>query len=541
VPRTLRDILLARIAVTRPSARGAMRVIAVAGHLADDSVITSITGLPIDELEDGLRDAIDRQVLVVDRETGTYRFRHALVAELVYGDLLPGERRRLHAAVAEWLTARGGEAAAELAHHWYAARRPKEAIPACLGAAQAATRYYAHADALRDLEQVLEMWWTPEPEALAGISTIDLLMLAADTADRASQNGRALELADAALELVDEDGAGAGGPAPRPAGVLPVDGLESQAADEHRIAVRLVPADPPTVDRALVLGGLASTTMAALRYRESKEVAEEALGVLRAVGSREGEPRLHNILGVDLVGLGEIEAGLAQLREAVSAARDVSPIESRVGIEHNLCYFLSVTDHLDEALEATALALADAQRTGLDRKYGAGLRAIRGDVLFRLGRWDEAAEVTRTALDGETEPSKRSSCSRSGPCSSRPRRSAGTGRGDPRVGRAGHHDVDPDVRAYYLGAVAEQACCSTAPATRCGRSRRRSPVRRIRRAAPHGTPARRGHDRRGRPGRQGPGLEVGDRRCRGGDVSDGAARDGTTARVYVNGVEAAAR
>ena len=514
VPRTLRDILLARIAVTRPSARGAMRVIAVAGHLADDSVITSITGLPIDELEDGLRDAIERQVVVVDRATGTYRFRHALVAELVYGDLLPGERRRLHAAVAEWLTARGGEAAVELAHHWYAARRPEQAIPACLGAAQAASTIYAHADALRDLEQVLEMWWdVPDPEALAGISTIDVLLLAADTADRASQNGRALELADAALDLVDEDEepVRAGLLHDRRAFFLWTVGESHASLEERRIAVRLVPADPPTVERALVLGGLASTTMAALRYRESKELAEEALGVLRAVGSREGEPRLHNILGVDLVGLGEIEAGLAQLREAVSAAREVSPIESRVGIEHNLCYFLSVTDHLDEALEATALATADAQRTGLDRKYGAGLRAIRGDVLFRLGRWDEAAEVTRTALDVETEPSKLIFLLAI-------RAVLLAGRGDqPGLAEAIRasdelvsRDVDPDVRAYYLGAVAEQALLLDRPG---------DAMQAVEEALAlyaesdeqllDGTPPRRGHDRRGRPGRQGPGLEVG--------------------------------
>ena len=156
------------------------------------------------------------------------------------------------------------------------------------------------------------MWWdVPDPEALAGISTIDVLLLAADTADRASQNGRALELADAALDLVDEDEepVRAGLLHDRRAFFLWTVGESHASLEERRIAVRLVPADPPTVERALVLGGLASTTMAALRYRESKEMAEEALGVLRAIGSREGEPRLLNILGVDLVGLGEIDAG----------------------------------------------------------------------------------------------------------------------------------------------------------------------------------------------------------------------------------------
>jgi ATP/maltotriose-dependent transcriptional regulator MalT len=468
VPRTLRDILLARIAVTLPSARGAMRVIAVAGHLADDGVISRITGLPTEDLEEGLRDAIDRQVLIVDRNTGTYRFRHALLAELVYGDLLPGERRRLHAAFAEWLTARGGEATAELAHHWYAARRPAEAIPACIAAAQAAIKIYAHVDALRNLERALEIWWDVEdPEALAGLTTVELLLLAADTADRASQGTRALELVDEALELVDEseDPVQAGLIHDRRAFFLWTLGQSHASMDERRIAVKLVPADPPSVDRAQILGGLASTTMAFLRYRESRELAEEALDVLRTVGSREGEPRLLNVLGVDLVGIGEIDAGLANLREAVAAAREVSPIDQLVAIEHNLCYFSALADHLEEALEATTIALDDSRRTGLERKYGAGLRAIRGDVLFRLGRWDEAADVTRTALDLETEPSKLIFLLAI-------RAVLLAARGDQNglaealaaSAELVTRDVDPDVRAYHLGAVAEEALLLDRPA-----------------------------------------------------------------------------
>ena len=469
VPRTLRDILLARIAVTRSSARGAMRVIAVAGHLADDAVIARITGMPVEELEEGLRDAIDRQVLVVDRDRGTYRFRHALLAELVYGDLLPGERRRLHAAVAEWLTDRGGEADAELAHHWYAARRPAEAIPACLAAARTASTLYAHVDALRDLERVIEIWWDVEdPEALAGMTTIELFMLAADTADRASQNDRALALSDAALELVDEeaDPVQAGVLHSRKAFFLWTVGESHASLEERRIAVRLVPPEPPSVERAQVLAGLASTTMAFLRYRESREVAEEGLAVLRSIDSHDGEARLLNILGVDLVGLGEIDAGIAYLREAVVAARDSDlSVDQQVAVEHNLAYFSALADHLDEALEATDKALANAQRMGLERKYGAGLRATRGEILFRLGRWDEAAEVTRAALDVETEPAKLIFLLAI-------RAVVLAGRGDQTgltetlalARELATHDVDPDVRAYYLGAVAEEALLLDRPA-----------------------------------------------------------------------------
>jgi ATP/maltotriose-dependent transcriptional regulator MalT len=468
VPRSLRDILLARIAVSRPAARSAMRVIAVAGHLADDGLIAQITGIETAELEEGLRDAIDRQVLAVDRGSGTYSFRHALVAELVYGDLLPGERRRLHAAVAEWLTARGGEAAAELAHHWYAARRPAEAIPALLDAARAATNVYAHTDALRDLERVLEIWWdVPDPEALAGMSTVDILLLTADTADRASQNARALALIDEAIELVDEtaEPARAGLLHDRRGFFLWTLGQSHAAIDERRLAVRLVPAEPPSVERAQVLGGLASTQMAFLHYRESRELAEEALAVLRAIGSRDGEPRLLNVLGVDLLGLGEIDAGLAHLRDAVAAAREVAPVDTLVGIEHNLGYFAGLSDHLDEALDATSVALDDARRTGLERKYGAGLMATRGEILFRLGRWDEADEATQTALDIETEPSKLIFL-----LAIRSELLAARGEQAPlaealRVaGELAASDVDPDVQAYHLTAVAEEALLLDRPA-----------------------------------------------------------------------------
>ena len=64
-----------------------------------------------------------------------YRFRHALVHEAVYDDLLPGERVRLHARVAsllsdhpEWLDGGASALAGELACHWYAAHDVPRAL-----------------------------------------------------------------------------------------------------------------------------------------------------------------------------------------------------------------------------------------------------------------------------------------------------------------------------------------------------------------------------------------------------------------------------
>ena len=68
-------------------------------------------------MSDDLRAAVAAGVLVADQATGTYVFRHALLQEASYGDLLPGEQVRLHAAYARLLATDPDAAAAELAHH----------------------------------------------------------------------------------------------------------------------------------------------------------------------------------------------------------------------------------------------------------------------------------------------------------------------------------------------------------------------------------------------------------------------------------------
>ena len=64
------------------------------------ALLAALSDLDEAELLRGLREAVAHQVLVAGSGE-TYAFRHALVGEAVYGDLLPGERSALHARLAE--------------------------------------------------------------------------------------------------------------------------------------------------------------------------------------------------------------------------------------------------------------------------------------------------------------------------------------------------------------------------------------------------------------------------------------------------------
>ena len=82
--------------------RRRMLTAAVAGRKADDELVQAASGLVSTEYEAAVREAVTHQLLVPDGTEG-YVFRHALLREAVYGDLLPGERTRLHGTMSALL------------------------------------------------------------------------------------------------------------------------------------------------------------------------------------------------------------------------------------------------------------------------------------------------------------------------------------------------------------------------------------------------------------------------------------------------------
>ena len=335
------------------------------------------------------------------RATGSFRFRHALLAEAIYATILPGEREELHARLAEELARSGAAAPAELAPHWAAAGRSTEALVASVEAARQAEAVFGLAEALAHLERALALWHAvPDAAELAGL---DLAELCAWTAELASQVGaapRAVELGRRAIELVGEDD-------PHRAALLHVrlgeylheTGSEDACLAAVERAVELVPAEPPSPERAYALGSLAGALMVAWRHAESLPISEQALALARAVGAREAEVRALTVLGGDLAYLGRGEEGLADLRQALQLAEEIG---DHIGLDRAYVHLTDVLTMLGRLRESARLGqegLEVMRRYGIDSPL---LVSNQIEALLAIGDWDEADRLSAAALRGIT-------------------------------------------------------------------------------------------------------------------------------------------
>jgi hypothetical protein len=189
LPELLQDALLADFKRLHAPTRAIVRFAAAAGRPVPPAVLTAAMPLGEEQIVEALREAVDHGLVVPDRATGSYRFRHALIAEAAYATLLPGEREDVHERLARALASDGARAG-EVAEHWIAARRPAEALTASLEAAREAEVVAGLSEALRHLERVLDLWdQVPRAEEVAGVAMPTVLNWAGALAGRDGSAG----------------------------------------------------------------------------------------------------------------------------------------------------------------------------------------------------------------------------------------------------------------------------------------------------------------------------------------------------------------
>jgi DNA-binding CsgD family transcriptional regulator/tetratricopeptide (TPR) repeat protein len=399
IPTSIRDTVMVRIGRLPDLTRDLLGTASVLGRQADHDLLCALASIDSDQVLDRIRPAIESQIVIARPQPAAYVFRHALVAEALYDDLLPAERTRLHTGAAELMEARQsegpdpGHSNAEIAHHWGRAQRPDRAVRAASLAAQEAAALAAFDDVRAQLERVLELWPSvPDAQGLVGWDHATTLGRTADAAMASGDGKRAIALGHAEIaELDDEADPDRWLDAVHRLAWFQWDTGDAAGAEATMAtaAERAGQGSPEARLRYHV--DLGHVHWSGSRFWEQARVLEAALAipVSNLTGERAYALAMHGAailsMGRFTEGLREIEAGQAALEGLHGERRETIPIW--------MTHALEVGGWHEQSVAACYAALERLRSGGLTRLYGPYIVANLADPLIELGRWDEALAV----------------------------------------------------------------------------------------------------------------------------------------------------
>ncbi|WP_051713430.1 helix-turn-helix transcriptional regulator [Actinoalloteichus caeruleus] len=368
LPAVLSDLLLARVERLSGDAQRAVRAAACGeGVTTSHAALVAASGLEDTVAEDALYEAVRQHVLVATTD-GSYTFRHALVREAVYNDLLPGERVRLHQGFARVADDQGTTTA--LAYHARQSNDLPVALAASVTAAREVRRMGAPGESLHHLEQALQLWdRVAEPERVSGVDHLALLRETSTTAESAGELERAAAHARAAVRVADS--------AATP---------EARAAARAELAARLIPLEVHAAEISTVLAD--AWDLVAPRAASQERAAVLALMARSWVWLREDD--------IDLPALRR------HAEDAIVDAESVGAEQVAIDAMVTLAVFASMERQVSRSL---ALGLQAAERATAIGAHQVELRARKNYAIHLswLGHYSEGRHALKTITQRSEE------------------------------------------------------------------------------------------------------------------------------------------
>ena len=410
LPAGLAALLLSRVEQLSDPTQRVLRAAAVAGRKADDELVRTLSGLAAAEYEGAVREAVTHQLLVPHGTEG-YVFRHALLREAVYADLLPGERTRLHATMCllladeQRLTMPG--TAAELAQHCLASHDIPGAFAASIRAGKDAEQLGAPAEAHRHYDQALALWErVTDSEKTAGMARGKLGLLSATNAADSGDVDRAVHLLRRLRQALAAQAEQGGAPVDVKLAsrigerlafnLMLIDDPKApaEAVEVARATVEATPADPPSSQYARALTTYAYSLVMEEDFSVARDWAERGIAAARAADAPWVEADALVTLGFMSNREGRNDEAIKLLTAAHKQAREARML----GVELRSAYHLARA-HLERGDLTTGGAVAHegtkrAIQTGLDMSpYGVDLQHLHFQCHFADGKWDHAQEI----------------------------------------------------------------------------------------------------------------------------------------------------
>lgn len=425
LPESLNELLLWAVCELPAGTQAVLRAASLGGSTLRPSALAAVMETSDAAVERHLRPALAANVLV--KAGDGCAFRHRLIREAIEGDMLLGERRRLHAAHAAALAAHPASAGncwatLALARHWHQAGEDQAAFAAAWAGAREAGAATAYAEQLEMLELMLDVWpRVPDAASRLGVSHLDVVEQAANAACWAARPERGMLLTEMGLAQARQ-----AGDAERQAALLGMQRAPMRQQlllpgqlDDLEAALRL------TANPRLRLECLAQLCRALL-LRERLDDAEHRARELADMAARTDDPtgqldaRITRAMldlrrGIDTDA--ELQAAVASCRRAAGEAGPAAPdravalaaMASPWGWLEVLAMHAQVEADLmngrhDRAAERAAEAAARCLAVGQAGYIGASIAGHRARALQALGRWDDAIDVLEQALAADPTP-----------------------------------------------------------------------------------------------------------------------------------------
>lgn len=418
LPDTLADLLLVRLDQLDADTRSVVRAASAAGRRVTHDLLARVVDLDATALDDALRSAVEASVLVPVART-SYAFRHALLSEAVYDDLLPGERVRLHVRYTSALQqAIALGAAAELARHARAAHDPVTALLASVQAGDEAMAVGGPDEAAGHYEAALELLAdrpaaapsadmaskTAAPDA-GGVDMVELAVKAAEAMIAAGRPHRAAALIQDLVDQLPEDASsidrGQLLHALADASLL-IDGFVNPLKVTTE-ALRVIAAEPNTPLYARVLNAHARANADRRRDEDAVRWATEALALARQLGLRDVVAsatttiaRLNERAGDPTTSISAFEDVVQQARESGDVTAELRGLHHLAGVNYEL-------GHLQEALSIYTTGMRRASQIGRPwTPYGLEARVLAGITAYITGNWPQGYQLVD--VTGQSPP-----------------------------------------------------------------------------------------------------------------------------------------
>src|SRR5262249_27962534 len=206
IPPTLQQSLTARLDRLGP-AREVAQIGAVIGRGFSYALLRAVAGMEDTALQMALERLADADILLVQGlpPDSDYRFKHALIQDAAYENLLKSRRKVLHRRVGLTIESRFAEIAESqpelIAQHYTAAAMPEQAIPYGMKAGERAFARSAYREPLAYFDRALTLARSlPESPARAR-QILDLLLLLGEAHSRNRNLSEALQTFKEAFEL----------------------------------------------------------------------------------------------------------------------------------------------------------------------------------------------------------------------------------------------------------------------------------------------------------------------------------------------------